>query len=800
MRPDSKALQRKASPAADDAQAVTPSSKQSPVVPRNVWARLQTRLTAPVNGASLATFRIALGTVMALEAYSLLRPNVAAITSGLTPLQTYYTGPNISFHFSFEGFEWLPLLPPRWIYALVALQALAGLTSALGLWYRLSAATVFLTWGYLFAVESTRTYWQSHYYLELLLTFLMIWLPANRRYSLDAWFARRRPLPTTVPFWSIALLRGQLVIAYFYAGVAKLNADWLLDAVPVRWILAQPDLISRYEAHLSPGQIEFLKGVLHSVGFAYFISYAGALFDLSVGFLLLFRRTRIFAMVLMVLFHATNHFILFEDIGWFPLVGITTAFIFLEPDWPERLLNRFRVRKSAQPERQKRRKSRGGQPSGASPSGQPAASRSSPAIASPPTGIRAPALFVLLWLLCQALLPIRHFLIPADSRFTYEAQSFSWRLKADVRRASPAELFVEDPLIIPRIPLPPFGSAAAAPALKADQAVPQIHWDQWRGERVIYRRVTTGRIEWERLPEIIVLLEPVIGERVIYSPLAGPGVIRTEAEARERVRSIWQSRYGRQPQTIRSTSSLSRFLRSVAEGLHAGGNSPEAAELDRLASHTREMENSQPPKEVASHTPPGLLDLLLNFRARDKVGEMTPFFRSLAPFALVGEPLKAAPFLVIEDPLLLSSGRHSGAEPLIIYTTDLGQEVKELLPQACISDSLDHPEQPPAIWWNSPRDLTASKLMHISTQPFYLRRYARRVAEIWQKEYGHRPAVRAVTSMSLNGRPSQLLVDPTVDLATARVAWFKHNSWIKNLETPRIPRSAVEEGSGFKSP
>ena len=42
----------------------------------------------------------------------------------------------------------------------------------------LSAVTVFFSWAYLFVVESTRTYWQSHYYLEVLVTFLPVPPPA----------------------------------------------------------------------------------------------------------------------------------------------------------------------------------------------------------------------------------------------------------------------------------------------------------------------------------------------------------------------------------------------------------------------------------------------------------------------------------------------------------------------------------------------------------------------------------------------------------------------------------------------
>src|SRR6266436_3467508 len=112
-------------------------------------------------------------------------------------------------------------------------------------------------------------------------------------------------------------------------------------------------MMGRYETYLTSSTLEFIRGILRSTWCAYFINYAGALFDLSVGFLLLFRRTRLVAMILLVLFHATNHFIIFDDIGWFPLVGITTAFIFLQPDWPERFWNRWRVRRSVKSEQRK---------------------------------------------------------------------------------------------------------------------------------------------------------------------------------------------------------------------------------------------------------------------------------------------------------------------------------------------------------------------------------------------------------------------------------------------------------------
>ena len=108
------------------------------------------------------------------------------------------------------------------------------------------------------------------------------------------------------------------------------------------------------------------------------------------------------------------------------------------------------------------------------------------------------------------------------------------------------------------------------------------------------------------------------------------------------------------------------------------------------------------------------------------------------------------------------------------------------------TDGLARPDQPPVIFWNSLRDLPVSKLLHVSIQPFYLRRYARRIADQWEKEFGRRPKVTALTRMSVNRRPFQPIVDPEADLAAVSEDWFRHNDWVMDLATPRVPREALK--------
>lgn len=682
---------------------------------RRLWSRFKSILARPVDGASLAVFRIAAGVVMLLETFSLILPSGANIATRITPLETYYTGAALAWHAPYPLFSWLPMLPPAGIYALTAALGLSAAAVALGLFYRISAVLLFLSWGYLYAVESTRTYWMSYYYLELVAVFLLIWIPAARRYSLDA--RRRKLAPAPIPFWPVFLLRAQLVITYSYAGAAKLNSDWLLHAVPVR---------------------DFLKtaggeGWLQSPALAFFLSYAGAAFDLSIGFLLLFRRTRAAGFVLMVLFHGFNHFYLFDDIVWFPLLGIATATIFLPPDWPERLRRRFAAR----------------------------APKSVRGPAFMPISRLVPA-FAALWILFQAAVPLRHYFIPGDGRFTWEGLAFSWRLKAEIYRSTPAEISLHDPALF-----------STGPGGKT-----RIDWNEWKGERILYRAVKPARVDWTTLPELAVILEPELGERILYNPYARGGPILTRPEALERLNELWSALYGRAPQGIHPAIPLNTILDGYIQALHAKGGPVPRGRRESL-------------------------DMILRLHGRSGNSQMLPILRRMHPFALEGAAAETAPFFVIEDPALFHSGAykvnraawkspepgryiHAPAPPLVIHTA-LDRSRRSGFPRACVVDS-NGPQTPPRISWDYLQDLSISKGMHISTQPFLLQLYAERVAALWEREHGRRPAVYARASVSLNGRPYQLLVDPAADLASVSVRHLWRNPWIRDLEHRRLSK------------
>lgn len=231
--------------------------------------------------------------------------------------------PSDAFYFKFYGLGWVPDIHADQMYMLFVVCAIAALGAAFGLFYKLNAA---VTFGAFFLYETTdATHYLNHYYLVLLLAFLMIFLPANRAFALDVKW-RKQTAVQTVPGYVIQILRVQLVCVYFFAGLAKLNADWLVNHMPLAvWLPSKADL-------------PIIGNWLALPLAAKLFSYGGALYDLSIGFLLWNKKTRPFAYLAVLVFH-TMVGLLF-NIGLFPWIMILCTLIFFSPSWHESKLKK----------------------------------------------------------------------------------------------------------------------------------------------------------------------------------------------------------------------------------------------------------------------------------------------------------------------------------------------------------------------------------------------------------------------------------------------------------------------------
>jgi len=292
------------------------------------------------------------------------------------------------FFFSYYGFEWVQPLGV-YTYLLFAVCGLSAVCVALGYKYRIAIVVFFLSFTYIELLDKT-TY-LNHYYFISCLSFLLIWLPANAYFSIDAWRNTTKAFKK-IPQWTTDSIKALLFIVYFYAGLAKLNSDWLLNAMPLKiWLPSKYDL-------------PFLGDILQQEWVHYAFSWGGAVYDLAIPFLLLYKRTRWFAFGLVVIFHVMTR-VLFP-IGMFPYVMIVSALIFFDAGLHHKILNFiariFKLNK------------------------QKIDSISEEKIVRFKSGI--PIKIAAAFLAIQLLLPWRYLAYPDELFWTEEGYRFSWRV------------------------------------------------------------------------------------------------------------------------------------------------------------------------------------------------------------------------------------------------------------------------------------------------------------------------------------------------------------------------------------
>jgi hypothetical protein len=259
--------------------------------------------------APLAVFRVLFGFMMAL---SILR----FWANGW--IEKLYIQPK--FFFSYYGFEWVKPIGD-YTYIIIIICGIAALFVALGYKYRMAIIVFFLSFTYIELMDKT-TY-LNHYYFISCIAFLMIFLPANVYFSVDTYKNPRKAFQM-IPKWTIDSIKLMLGIVYFYAGLAKLNSDWLFNAMPLKiWLPSKYDL-------------PFLGDLMQQQWVHYTFSWSGALYDLAIPFLLLYRRTRWFAFALVVIFHVMTR-VLFP-IGMFPYIMIVSTLIFFDTGFHRKVI------------------------------------------------------------------------------------------------------------------------------------------------------------------------------------------------------------------------------------------------------------------------------------------------------------------------------------------------------------------------------------------------------------------------------------------------------------------------------
>jgi hypothetical protein len=354
-------------------------------------------VSQPVDGRSLAVARIVFGAIGVLSAARLVgRGWVASLL--VDPV----------VHLRYPGMAWVPVPPPAGIWILVAVVAASSIAVVLGWHFRIAIAAFLVAFTWVELIESTM--YLNHYWFMTLAGALMAALPMSACWSLDA----RRRGEHSVPVGAVWLLRAQIAVVYLGAGIAKLHGDWLVHGLPLGlWLPAR--------AHLP-----LLGPLLVHRSTAIAASWAGALFDCTVVGFLLWRRTRLAAWLVVVTFHLVTWW-LFPVIGVFPWLMIGMSTLFLDPDWPRAIIARFGAAPIAEPHLP-----------------DPLGTTDVLGSTATPTKGRLLAAAVVVWMLVQVALPLRHLAYPGDHRWTGEGYRFGWNVML-VEKAGAATFELIDP-------------------------------------------------------------------------------------------------------------------------------------------------------------------------------------------------------------------------------------------------------------------------------------------------------------------------------------------------------------------
>jgi vitamin K-dependent gamma-carboxylase len=357
-----------------------------PVSPAGLWNWLKDSLFQPVSIGPLVFLRVSLGLLLMWEVQQYFEYD---------RISRYYSEP--SFYFTYYGFDFLHPLPLQGMVALFYFIAFLSFCVTIGLLYRVAAPLLWLCFTYVFLLDQAQ--YLNHFYLISLLCLLMIFIPAHRALSIDAWlFPALRS--RTAPAWSLWLVRGQMTVVYVFGGIAKLNGDWLRGEPLRLWLNQRLDF-------------PVIGQFFNQEWMAILFTYGGLLFDLFIVPLLLWRRTRIPALIVAIGFHITNSEMF--NIGIFPWLAIAITLLFMPPHW-------FAL----------------------------------PRLKTLPGRDYAPSRLILtlfcLYFAIQILLPLRHFLYPSDVSWAEEGHNLSWHMRLRDKEGE-IQFIVADPATGSSIPI-----------------------------------------------------------------------------------------------------------------------------------------------------------------------------------------------------------------------------------------------------------------------------------------------------------------------------------------------------------
>lgn len=271
-------------------------------------------LFQPVDALPLGVFRFLFGFLLCIEFLVLSRQT----------FPHYYIEPVV--YFTYPLFDLLGLKalskPSLWLIFYVLQIASVGIM--LGLLTRICFVVFTSAFGYFFFMESAP--YTNHYYLIFLLSFLMCFGHSGATFSIDS-LINKNARREKVEYWELFLLRFQICVVFLFAGLAKVNADWLIHAAPLYLNLIK---------HFS-----FLGYPLQEKWMAIVLSWVGMLSDLGLAIVLFINRWHKLTFIWLCLFNGINICLFGLGIQTFPYLMVSTYVLFLPSRIVREALARF---------------------------------------------------------------------------------------------------------------------------------------------------------------------------------------------------------------------------------------------------------------------------------------------------------------------------------------------------------------------------------------------------------------------------------------------------------------------------
>ncbi|KAL7667474.1 hypothetical protein ACOME3_010707 [Neoechinorhynchus agilis] len=176
------------------------------------WNKLVLYFNAPQNASSLAVFRILFYSLMVLD---------IPYERSFAYVDYAYGSKSDPCKFPlFDSLKPLSVMAASMIYIVMLTGAIGSLA---GILYE--ASTIMFAGAYWLIFIQDKTSWNNHSYLYGLIGSMFCLFDANSQWSVDSYL--RKYKNKSVPRWNYFILRSQIFLVYFIAGLKKTETDWL---------------------------------------------------------------------------------------------------------------------------------------------------------------------------------------------------------------------------------------------------------------------------------------------------------------------------------------------------------------------------------------------------------------------------------------------------------------------------------------------------------------------------------------------------------------------------------------------